>query len=175
MISLREELRQKFERHPSMDFNERNDRFEDGLLEKIINLTFANLDPGCSCIWKITAVRSTLLLQKLYKIINDKTLLFSAVALIISGNPEYGPKDTAGISDSDLRLLLLSLTYAAKYYCIDSYSIRNADSDLLTRELAMDRHIPISAITCLGRFETDAPVQTWPGRRLSYSDIVKEI
>lgn len=171
MASLKQEMREMFEKRHPMEFSERDSRFEDGLLEKIINLTFASLCPYSSRRWQMIAVKNPLMLQKLYRHINDKRILASSVALLVTyppGSPE------AGSLENDICLLSLSLAYSAKYYCIESFATRNFSSDALIREFSLETHSPITIVAGLGAFH-DIPASLSVHTRYVYSDIVKEL
>lgn len=170
-MNLKQEMREMFEKHPAMEFNQRNSRFEDGLLEKIINLTFAGLCTFSGRRWQIVAVKTPLMLQKLYRLLDDRRILESSVALLVT-HPIPGP-DSGGF-EADIGLLSLSLAYSAKYYCIGSFSTRDFSSDALIREFALEPHCPVYAVAGLGTYqEASAPLAAHA--RYVYSDIVKEL
>lgn len=173
-MGLKQEMRQLFEKRSSMEFNARNSGFEDGLLEKIINLTFSNLHSYSKNLWSITAVKSAIQLQKLYRLVNDPRINASAIALLISDGTVTEGKTPDSSIIHDLRLLQLSLTYAAKYYCIDSINVINFDSDLIVREFALGRNQKIVGIKCLGIFSDSTGSDFLPYNR-HYSDIVRII
>lgn len=188
MTSLKQEMRQRFEKHSSMAFYENNSGFEEGLLEKIMNLAYANLSPYSSKRWNITAVKSPVLLQKLYKATNEIKITESAIALIIcdsEGIPAEIGSETVGLykNDSklqsnrrneqqDLELLALSLGYAAKYYCIDYFMVKAFDSEPVSREFALDRQHPAAAIICFGCFKNET-VTCIPYEKNLYSSTVR--
>ena len=178
MTSLKQEMRQMFEKHSSMAFYENNSGFEDGLLEKIINLAYASLSPYTSKQWNIIAVRTPVLLQKLYKTAMDKKILESAIALIVCGSADLTHVNSSKLEivpESDLRnmeLLALSIGYAAKYYCIDYFMTKTFDSALVTREFALDRQQPAAAIICLGCFRNSISPYI-PSNRNLYADTVR--
>lgn len=190
MTSLKQEMRQRFEKHSSMAFYENNSGFEEGLLEKIMNLTYANLSPYSSKRWNITAVKSPVLLQKLYKAANEIKIADSAIALIICGSTaqasevssEYkSQNDNESVRHShekndqqELELLALSLGYAAKYFCIDYFVVKAFDSEPVLREFALDRQHPAVAIICLGCFKDDTASRV-PSVKYLYSDTVRII
>jgi hypothetical protein len=173
-MGLKQEMRQLFEKRSSMDFNIRNSGFEDGLLEKIINLAFTNLCSYSKSLWSITAVKSPLQLQKLYRLVNDSRINIAAIALLISDDTAVEDNASEKDNSGDLGLLLLSLTYAAKYYCIDSINITNFDRELIIREFALNKSMNIAAIKCLGIFNDESNVSFLPYNR-HYSDIVRII
>lgn len=142
MSLLKQEMRQMFEKHSSMAFLENNSMFEDGLLEKIINLSFASLSYFSSERWSITAVKTPVLLQKLYKITGDIRITYSAYALILYPE-ENGQKP---------ELFTLALSCAAKYFCVGCFINRTFDRAGLAREFPMERGRTASAIACLGCF-----------------------
>ena len=178
MASLQQEMRNMFDKHCSMDFNEKKLRLEDGLLEKIINLSFANLRLYNIRPWKITAVKSPALLQKLYKTVNDRRIIECAVALIVIDDLQYGSTSDMLMyekeRDNDLQLLSMSIMYAAKYNFIDSILIKEFNKELVVREFALDRKKPVAAIVCLGCFDNRKDIAPLFARH-TYSDIVKEI
>lgn len=135
-------MRQMFEKHSSMAFLENNSKFEDGLLEKIINLSFASLSPFSGERWSITAVKSPVLLQKLYKVTGEIRVTESAFALIAY--------PISNILSPDM--FALSLSFAAKYFCVGCFIIRAFDSMALAREFPADRGQPAAAVICLGCF-----------------------
>ena len=147
MSSLKHEMRQMFEKRSSMAFLENNSKFEDGLLEKIINLSFASLSSFSSERWSITAVKSPVLLQKLYKITGEIMVTESAFTLI--AYPE------SNVMNQDL--LALSLSFAAKYFCVGCLIIRTFDSTALAREFTSDRGQPAAVVICLGCFRDHSP------------------
>lgn len=173
-------MRQKFEKRSSMAFYENNSGFE----EKIMNLAYANLSPFSSKQWNITAIKSPVVLQKLYKSVNDTRVLESAIALIICES--IGQADKNGyIHDEapaihevpeagsyDLKLLTLSIGYAAKYYCIDYFIIRNFSKEILTREFALNRNQSTAGIICLGYFTNSYP-KCVPLFKNNYTDTVR--
>ena len=195
MTSLQQEMRQRFEKHSSMAFYENNSNFEEGLLEKIMNLAYANLFPYSSRRWSITAVKSPVLLQKLYKVTNDKRIAESAIALIICGSAEQafgrtkqpfesatgheglrqndsGHESHHGNDQWDLEMLALSIGYAAKYYCMDYFMIQAFDIEHVSREFALDRQQPAAAIICLGYFR-DKEFPCIPSVKNLFSDTVR--
>jgi hypothetical protein len=173
-MNLKQEMRQRFEKRPSMDFNIRNFSLEEGLLEKIINLSFINLRSYSSKLWSITVVKSPIQLQKLYRLVADTRITLSALAMIISNGLGSDAAETDKNLESDLGLLLLSLTYAAKYYCIDSFNITEFNKDPIEREFALDRNKNILAIKCFGIFDIDSDTICLPNGQ-NYSNIVKVI
>ena len=189
MTSLKQEMRQRYEKHSSMAFYEDNSSFEEGLLEKIMNYAFANLSPYSSKRWNITAVKSPVLLQKLYKATNERRIAECAIALIVCGcsgqaseyvqergiprknDTEY--RDLQEYHLQDLELLALSVSYAAKYYCIDCITIKTFDREPVSREFALDRKQPAAAILCLGFFKDEA--FSTPSVKNFYSNTVRII
>ena len=171
MINLKQEMREMFEKHSAMEFNERNSRLEEGLLEKIINLAFANLCPYSGSHWQIIAVRTPIMLQKLYRHLNDKRILDSSVALLVTC-PCCGQE--SGSMEGDIGLLSLSLAYSAKYYCIGSFVTRSFDSDALVREFSLKTQCPVTAVAGLGTYH-EIPAPLTMHKRYVYSDIVREL
>lgn len=147
MSSLKLEMRQLFEKRSSMAFLENNSKFEDGLLEKILNLSFASLSSFSSERWSITAVKSPVLLQKLYKITGEVRVTESAFALIA-----YPENDV-----QSLDLFTLSLSFAAKYFCVGCFIIRAFDNTAIAREFGSDRDQKAAAVICLGCFRDQLP------------------
>lgn len=178
MTSLKQEMRQRFEKHSSMAFYENNSGFEEGLLEKIMNLAYANLSPYSSKQWNIIAVKSPVLLQKLYKAANERMISESAIALIICGGAEQASESVSKHESPlendrrDLELLALSIGYAAKYYCIDYFMVKTFDREPVTREFALDRQKPAAAIICLGCFK-DAAFSCIPPVKNLYANTVR--
>jgi hypothetical protein len=171
MGNLKQEMREMFEKHCAMEFNERNSRFEEGLLEKIINLAFASLSPYSARRWQIVALRAPLMLQKLHRHLNDKRILASSVALLVTyprDAPEYGGME------GDIGLLSLSLAYAAKYYCVGSFVTREFSSDAIIREFSLEAQYPVAAVAGLGMYQ-EIPAPPAAHARYVYSDIVKEL
>lgn len=171
MANLKQEMREMFEKHTAMEFNERNSRLEEGLLEKIINLAFANLCPYSERHWQIIALRTPIMLQRLYRHLNDKRILDSSVVLLVT-NP-CGDKESTNM-EGDIGLLSLSLAYSAKYYCISSFMTRSFESDLLIREFSLKTDSPITAVAGLGVYHGFPSLQ-FIHKKYVYSDIVKEL
>ena len=171
MADLKQEMREMFEKHSAMEFNERNSRFEEGLLEKIINLAFAGLCPYSGMRWQIIAVRTPLMLQKLYRHLKDKRILESSVVLLVTY--PCSSLECAGM-EGDIGLLSLSLAHAARYYCIESFVTRNFNSDALIREFSLETHCPVAAVAGLGAYQ-EIPAQLPMHTRYVYSDIVREL
>ncbi len=149
MISLKQEMRQKYEVHDSMTLYGKG--FEDGLLEKIVNLAYASLAPYCSKCWNITAVKSPVMQQKLYNAANDRRMLECAISLIIceQGQIHENISVCEGLGKSgthQLELLSLSIGYAAKYYCIDYFVLKTFDAEKIARELHLNRLYPVIII-----------------------------
>ncbi|HEX2946840.1 MAG TPA: hypothetical protein VHT96_12880 [Clostridia bacterium] len=159
MSSLKLEMRQMFEKHNSMAFLENNSKFEDGLLEKILNLSFASLYSFSVDRWSITAVKTPVLLEKLYKITGDIRVTDSAFALIAY-------PDNAG---QDLELFALSLSCAAKYFCVGCFIIRSFERTSLAREFVTDREYPAAAVICLGCFRDQLPICSLPSNKKRYA------
>ncbi len=175
MTSLKQEMRQMFEKRSAMAFYENNNGFEEGLLEKIVNLAYANLSPYSSKRWNIIAVKSPVLLHKLYKTANDRRIADSAIALIVCDAAEDGEKLEKSLGSEDCRdldLLEISVGFASKYYCIDYFTTRAFDRDLVSREFALSRQQPAAAIICLGYFRDKDFAYTYPAKNL-YSDTVR--
>jgi hypothetical protein len=158
MTSLRQEMRQKYEMHSSMAFYE-NAGLEEGLLEKIMNLTYASLVPYCNKSWDITAVKSPVMLQRLCNAVNDRRMLECAISLIICEqrqNENAANCENFGKSSQhQLELLSLSIGYAAKYYCIDYFVLKSFDPDKVIREIHLNRVQP-AIIIGLGSFRDTA-------------------
>lgn len=181
MPSLKQEMRQMFEKRSSMAFYDNNAKFEEGLLEKIINLAFANLYHFSNKHWKITAVKSPVLLQKLYPLTGNKKIIESAYALIICESDRKTDIHTASsdrerfdLHRTDLDLLALSIGYAAKFYCIDYLFIRSFDRAAVSREFSIDRQSPVAAIICLGFFRDPSSCVSCAAQGKSlYSDTVR--
>lgn len=148
MYGLKQEMRQKYEKQSAMFFYESNSCFEDGLLEKILNLAYANLSFYTNKVWNIYAVKSPLLLQKLYKASNDKIMTESAAALVICDDDSLSAMEL----NNEIKLLTLSISCAAKYYCIDHFTINSFDSNMIIRELCLNKPIMVHVIICLGYF-----------------------
>lgn len=142
MSSLKQDMRQMFEKRSSMGFLEDNSKFEEGLLEKILNLSFASLSSFRSDRWRITAIKTPVLLQKLYKLTGEIRVTGSAFALI--AYPENSAQDPD--------MLALSLSCAAKYFCVDCFVVRTFDRTKLIREFPAEWEQPAAAIICLGCF-----------------------
>lgn len=166
MTSLKQEMRQRYEMHSSMAFYE-NAGFEEGLLEKIINLAYASLAPYCSKSWDITAVKSPVMLQRLCNAVNDRRLLDCSISLIICEQEQIHENSTVckGFGKSGqhlLELLSLSIGYAAKYYCIDYFVLKSFDPEKVAREIHLNRIQP-AVIIGLGCFR-DTVVTVLPGK-----------
>ncbi len=149
MFSLKQEMRQKYEKHSAMFFYENSSGFEDGLIEKILNLAYANLFPFTCKTWNIYAVKSPIILQRLYKAVNDKIITESAAVLVICDDKNSLSTEEL---NSEIKLLALSISYAAKYYCIDHYIVNDFDNSIVVRELSLNRQIKVHVIICLGYF-----------------------
>lgn len=171
MTYLKQEMRELFEKHSAMEFNERNSRLEEGLLEKIINLAFANLCPYSGREWQIIAIRNPIMIQKLYRLLNDKRILDSSVALLVTA--PCSSRESGSI-DGDIGLLSLSLACSAKYYCIGSFFTRSLDNDALVREFSLKTQGPIVTVAGLGIFH-EIPGPQPIHKRYVYSDIVREL
>jgi hypothetical protein len=179
MASLKQEMREKFETRSSMAFWENNSGFEEGLLEKIMNLTYASLRPYTDKRWDITAVRSPVLLQRLSRAADDRRIPDCALALLICDSEEIpvqpaenkGPgKEAAGNSrlpdrtrttEQELELFSLSVGYAAKYYCIDCFTGKAFDPAMVAREFPLNRRSPLLIIG-LGCFRSSGAAAVLP-------------
>lgn len=170
-MGLKQEMREMFERRSAMEFNERNSRFEDGLLEKIVNLAFANLSRYSGKLWEISAVRAPVLLQRLYRLTNDKRMQESSVVLLVA-DPCSGVR--SGDMEGDIGLLSLSFEYAAKYYCVESFVTRDINSDAVIREFSLGKSSPVVAAAGFGTYR-EISAAGCPRARYVYSDIVKEL
>lgn len=169
MTSLKQEMRQKYEMHSSMAFYE-NAGFEEGLLEKIMNLAYASLVPYCNKSWDITAVKSPVILQRLSTAVNDRRLLDCAISLIICEQGQFneytaGYEDPGKSNQHQLELLSLSIGYAAKYYCIDYFVLKPFDPEKVAREIHLSRIQPVMIIG-LGCFR-DITVTVLPEKIIS--------
>lgn len=167
MASLKQEMQQMFDKRSSMAFYENNSKFEEGLLEQIINLAFANLQAFSNEYWKIIAVKSPVLLQKLYSITGEKEITESAFTLIICKN------EPGEYNQNDLNLLFLSINYAAKFYCINFHIVRDFNKSAVARDFLSIQLKP-AAIICLGFFRDPVSLHKRPTVNL-YSDIIKII
>jgi hypothetical protein len=137
-----------------MSFNDNNSKFEEGLLEKIINLAFASLTPYSRKLWEITAVGSPVLLQKLFRATGEKKVTECAYALIVFDNSGAEPDVAAKCTISrEIDLLSLSIAYAAKFYCVDSFILENPDNQTIAREFSAGRQSRAVEIVCLGFFK----------------------
>ncbi len=206
MPYLKHEMRQLFEKHSSMAFYDNNSRFEEGLLEKIMNLAFAGLSIYSSKHWEITAVGSPVLLQKLYRASGEKIVIESAYTLVVfdCNQTVYDMTVSAGIStktseDDDkgtptagmcsrdpgiikrhwnkrheIDLLSLSIGYAAKFYCVDCFTIKDFDGHSVARELNASNLHKVAAMICLGFFR-ERDVKTIPAAKNLFSETVKII
>jgi hypothetical protein len=176
MTSLKQEMRQKYEMHSSMAFYE-NAGLEEGLLEKIINLTYASLVPYCNKSWDITAVKSPVMLQRLCNALNDRRMLKCAISLIICEQEQInenaaGCENLVKFSQHQLELLSLSIGYAAKYYCVDYFVLKSFDPEKVAREIHLNRIQP-AIIIGLGCFR-DAAV-TLLHEKNTYAGTIKVI
>lgn len=170
-MGLKQEMREMFEKRNAMAFNERNSRLEEGLLEKIVNLAFANLCRYSGKLWEISVIKTPVLLQKLYRLTNDKRIPESSAVLLVA---DPGPGARSGGTEEDIGLLSLSFEYAAKYYCIESFVTRDINSDAVIREFSLAKSSPVIAAAGFGVYREISA----PGRlhaRYVYSDIVKEL
>lgn len=120
---------------------------EDGLLEKIINLSIYNLKIFDQKPWNIIAVKSPKLKYKLYTLSKKQDrLMDSAVDLIIiDGNPGFA-------AQKDVNLLALSVMYAAKYYFVDFFFTTDTDFDAVREELRLPADKKPVMVICLGYF-----------------------
>lgn len=178
MASLKHEMREMFEKRNAMDYYNKSSRFEDGLLEKIVNVAFKNLRVFDNHAWHIGALRSPLALQRLYRILGDSIILDASIALLIIDHPIADDPKTSGSMgvpiEASLSFLLMSLTYAAKYYCIDFYKVPRFKGDEIAREFALEKNRPIRAVVCLGCFGSRSEPEISPSKP-AFSAIVCEI
>ena len=159
MPYLKHEMREIFEKHSNLAFYDNNSRFEDGLLEKILNLAFASLTHYSSKRWEITAVCSPVHLQKLSKAAGDKKITECAYALIVFDSSSAEPDKAAERSIShEIDMLSLSIGYAAKFYCVNNFIIKNPDNQTIAREFSGGRKGRAVEIVCLGFFRDRPPM-----------------
>lgn len=175
METLKHSLRRMFDERNPMYLHSDNE-LEDGLLEKIINLSVLNphvfSTPPCS----IIAVKSPLYKQKLYYLLGNPEIIFnSAVVLVIVENYFYQSSAVRqAMNIIQLSTSAVSITYSAKHYGVNSYIINNTDFEGLEKELRIGPGKKIEMVICLGYFNTTDDKSAL--RRIAhYSDIVREI
>jgi len=171
MNSLKHSMRQMFEERRA-DYGIRyGNTLEDGLLEKIINLSLLNERIFKAQPWRVIAVKSDEGKQRLYNLLNSAKVLDSAVILIILLPFNYSPIEKASANSQPVTI---SLTYAAKYYGVDCYPIYDFDPGIIAKEFDVGEGREIISIICLGYFSYLHPASLQTKNR-SYSETVKEI
>lgn len=167
MSSLKQEMRQLFDSRTGTNPYETDPLREEGLLEKIITLAFLNLHVFDNHNWNISAIESKVDLQKLYRLVRDPVIPEASAVLLVSGGAE-----TSAEEDRARDLLSMSLMYAAKYYFVDFHIVREFDGKSILREFAITRPDRLSALICLGRFDTcDNPLAI--RSKWAFSDVVR--
>jgi|GEM_PF-999133 len=181
MSYLKHEMRQLFEKRSSMAFIDKNSGFEDGLLEKIINLAFAGLSIYTGKLWDIIAVSSPVVLQKLYRATGNKMIAECAYTLAVSDR--ITQSDVIPGSRSIIRhwnkkretdLLCLSIHYAAKFYCVDSFAIYDFDKQAVAKVIGTRHAAGIAVLICLGFFRDLSGEYRYPARNM-FSETVTVI
>lgn len=167
MDNLKHSMRQLFDKRHSTAANE----LEDGLLEKIVNLSVLNPSVFTFPELRILAVKSLNYKQKLYDLINKQRIFFDAsVTLIMLENDILC---STGYYSSHAQLLSVSIAHAAKYYGVDCYAITDFDPDRLKNELKFESSKRAIMLVCLGYF--DIPGTAVYRKHYNYSDVVREM
>lgn len=174
MSSLKHELRQMYESGRSVNLFDGTEHLEEGLLERILNLSLLNPSVFPSQPWSVLAIKSSLSKQKLASLCkNDTALLHSAVCLIILKDSVPSSKEPV-FPANDRQLLITSLMYACKFFAVDSHAIEFFDTDSIQKYFHVDSGFTIEMLAGLGYFGGAGPLL--PGSAMKrYSQAVKEI
>lgn len=152
---------------------EKYDMLENGILEKIINLSFFNLRHYCACEWRIIAARSRKSIQRLYRLSNylEDVIDSDAVLIVVNCAPEENAVEHFRCHND---LVSMSIMYAAKFYGVRFKRLDTLDRESLRYEFNIGEGEDISSVICLGgpnRFELPLHL----GKKRVYKDVVCEI
>lgn len=159
-----------FEERTSFNSINNINRLEDGLLQKIINLSLMNLhifDPEPLSIIAIKSLKSKHRLFMLSR--NEQKILDAGVVLAILGDAPGAAHNRANAD-----LLTMSIMYAAKYYAVDFYPLREIDLNSVKEEFRIDNNKEVKTLICLGYFDNCSVSYTWQNRQIC-PDLIKEI
>ena len=166
MYSLKHEMRRKFDEKSRGASGDSLGSLEEGLLEKILNLSISNLYTFEPVQWQMVAVKSSTGKYKLYSLAgNDPDLYGSCVTLIILENPE---------SRHHIDLLAMSIMYAAKYYGVEFHQTQHFDREGICREFGIAAPLQPALLIGLGYFSSTQPIYAQPYRYSGWT-IVREI
>ncbi len=174
MNSLKHELRQLFDSGRSLNIFDDTEHLEEGLLERIINLSILNPGVFPSQPWDALAVKSSLSKQKLSGLCGgDEKLPVCAVCLIILGRKDLQPLE--GLTTASTKQLLeMSIMYASKYYSVDFHVVKSFDAEGIKKYFNIGSDMDIEMVTCLGYFGKACPA--FPKEALkSYSQAIREV
>lgn len=172
MNLLKYELRQMFDDKRSFNPFDDTEHLEEGLLERIVNLSILNPSVFPRQQWAILAVKSSLSKAKLAHICgNDRKLSGSAVCLIIlkQNNQEFLSE-----AYSDSELLKMSIMYASKYYAVDSHVIMDFNIEEIKKYFNIEASMDIKMLVCLGYFENNYAASLRNNSK-KYSQAVREV
>ena len=167
MNSLKHEMRLIFEKKRSDELGYGYNILEDGLLEKILNLSIFNPYAFENQPWNIVVVKSSGAREKLFKLSEmQHVFLEAAVTLILT-------KCSSQDCNYESRLVAMSLMYASKYYGLNSSVVQEVDLEGIKRYLNIPDNETICNIICLGYFDNNCSGSFQ--RSFKYSKVVREV
>ena len=177
MNNLKHELRKMFENRYHPDLLNKEKELADDLLEKIINLSVLNpsvfhLEP-----WRIIAVKSFKYKKKLYDISKEQQKFLDApvTLVILSRCKEYQPDRPDFIRfEANARLLNMSITYAARHFCVNSLFMDDMDFEQIKQKFNIESDWEVVKVICLGYFN-DLNTSHLPGKKQRYREVVREV
>ena len=174
MTSLKHELRQMFDSGRSINLFDDTEHLEEGLLERIVNLSLLNPSVFPSQPWSALAVKSSLSKHKLAGLCgNDSIVVRSAVSLLILRS-SCSPAEEFSHPLHARALLATALMYACKYYAVDSHVVTTFDAEGIRKYFRIEPGLCIETLVCLGYFGGVRPLFSDPVAK-RYSQIIKEI
>ncbi len=170
MDNLKYQMRQMFELRKGIPRD--NDKFlDDGLLEKILNLSILNPSVFENNPYSILAVKSNEYKYKLYNLMNFNRYIMDSAAVLLF----FEKKNQNDILTSPYLCSLaeISLKYSSKYYGVDCTMIDSRGIHLPESFTAGFEELELKIIVCLGYFQNiiGETKKTTPG----YSRVVMEI
>lgn len=136
---------------------------EEGLLEKIINFSLANLRGHYKNQWRIISIKTPTSRQMLYRLLDHDNRIWDAdsTLIILSNDAAF-----------DIKPLVFAIQYAAKFYNLDVICFEDISSKKLELLIKIFPGEKVAGMLCLGHFpcmpeqKSDIP---------HYRDIVSEV
>lgn len=173
MNSLKYEIRQMFDNERSINLFDNTEHLEEGLLERIVNLSVLNTSVFPVQPWTIIAVKSSMTKQKLSIMCNGNAAALNCpVCLIVLSDREIIYENSIKSTEEN-KLLKTAIMYASKFYAIETNTIIDFDKDAIKKYFKIEDKFDIEMLMCLGYYNKTSNYDH--NAHINYSQIVHEV